>query len=394
MQDSISGLAHHYRMRLAAQVRRPRVMQATTLTAALLAFLGLLAVPAVAFGQGQTSGGKITIGDDEPVVLSAPGGDKEVRAAAKIDTGASRSSIDTDLARQLGIDIENAEKVTIRSALGRERRPIVDITIRLAGKAIQTQATVSDRENLSSPVLIGKNDMGGFLVDPTRENLTTPYTAPTVSRLRSFFSLSPTPISTQALLAVIPLAGILVVAFRNLIGLQTFGLFAPILLAMAFVRTGLPTGLLVFGIMIVAGLVVEVALRPLSLPRVARMAALVAVVSTAMVLLDQFLNNHATHPTVITALPIVVTAVIIEHFWSIWEQEGLRPALVTTGWTLAVALVAGIVMLAGPVQSLAVSAPYALGILGAALSILIGRYRGLRVTEIVRFRPVAQRSQA
>ncbi len=368
-------------------------MKASAFAAAILSLLTILAVPAVVLAQGGSSNEKITIGDDEPVMLSAPDADKEIKAAAKIDTGASRSSIDIELAKELGIDLENAETVRVRSALGSEKRPIVNVTIRLAGKTIRTQATVNDRSELSSPVLIGKNDMAGFLVDPTRENLTTPYAAPSVPRLRSFFSLSPTPISTQVLLAVIPLAGILVVGFRNLIGLQTFGLFAPILLAMAFVRTGLPTGLLVSATMIAAGLVVEVLLRPLSLPSVARMAALVAVVSTIMVLLDRYLNDHATHPTLIAALPVVVTAVIIEHFWSIWEQEGLHPALVTTGWTLLVALAASVVMLAEPIQSLAAHAPYALGIVGAALSILIGRYRGLRITEVIRFRPVAQRSQ-
>ncbi len=386
------SLGNSYRAGLTTRHRKSRLIRTATLAAAILALVSVFVVPATVLAQDEASRDKITIGDDEPVVLSASGTDQEVKADAKIDTGASRSSIDIQLAKQLGIDLDQAKTVRVRSALGSEKRPLVDVTIRIAGRTLHTQATVNDRSELSSPVLIGKNDMAGFLVDPNRENLTTPYGAPRVSRLRSFFSLSPTAIPTQALLAVIPLAGILVVGFRNLIGLQTFGLFAPILLAMAFVRTGLPTGLLVFGTMIAAGLVVEVLLRPLSLPRVARMAALVAVVSTIMTLLDQYLHDHATHPTLIAALPVVVTAVIIEHFWSIWEQEGLHPALITTGWTLAVALAASVVMLAGPIQSLAIRTPYVLGIVGVALSILIGRYRGLRLTEIVRFRPVAQRS--
>ncbi len=85
-------------------------------------------------------------------------------------------------------------------------------------------------------------------------------------------------------------------------------------------------------------------------------------------------------------LPVVVTAGIVERFWSTWEQEGIRPALTVSLWILLVALLATLVLLGGPVQHLTAQTPYLMAGAGALLAILFGRYRGLRLTEVVRFR--------
>jgi len=74
-----------------------------------------------------------TIGEQETVRITGPTG-KTIEAIARVDTGATASSIDEDLARQLGFDLENAEMVTVRSSLGREKRPAVVGVVQIAGQ--------------------------------------------------------------------------------------------------------------------------------------------------------------------------------------------------------------------------------------------------------------------
>ena len=107
--------------------------------------------------------------------VERPGGRETREVLAKIDTGAGYSSIDRDLAEDLGADLEDPEdEVEIESANGEEERPLVRVRIRMAGKTLDTRVTVTDRSELSKDVLIGSRDLDGFLIEPNAERLTSP----------------------------------------------------------------------------------------------------------------------------------------------------------------------------------------------------------------------------
>jgi hypothetical protein len=86
---------------------------------------------------------------------------------AKIDTGADSSSIDTEIAKQLGEKKIQSHKV-IKSALGTHRRPTINVGIKLQNKDFYERFSLSDRSHLKYKVLIGKDILRkeGFLVDP------------------------------------------------------------------------------------------------------------------------------------------------------------------------------------------------------------------------------------
>ncbi len=337
---------------------------------------------------------KPVIGRREPVKLSVTANGRAIEQVARVDTGASYSSIDADLARELGIDLEDAETVTITSSLGEERRPLVKVRLRVAGKVTQARVTVTDRSTLSTQVLLGRRDLDGFLIDVTESQLTSPDDPAPGGCAGGLLGPPADPPPPRTLLALMPFVAALVVGLRGLIGIETFGVFAPILLALAFGQMGLGVGLPAFALVLLAGLLVQRLARPLHLPRVARLAVLMAVVSAVMLVANDILADLAPQLPLVAALPVVVLAAIVERFWAIWEQESLAPAVKTAAWTLLVAVATSPFLVTGPVRLLAEQQPLALAVLGAGLSILVGRYRGLRLVELTRFRLAAQQLRA
>lgn len=97
------------------------------------------------------------------LIKSSYSGTKKVKA--RIDTGATQSSIDINLAKELGYT-KYIGQVNVVSANGIKTRPLVEITYELSGKKIKSVFTIADRRNLNYNVLIGRDDLEGFLIDP------------------------------------------------------------------------------------------------------------------------------------------------------------------------------------------------------------------------------------
>jgi len=104
----------------------------------------------------------------ETVKIKAGKG-KRHELLAKIDTGALRSSIDEDWAENL--NLLAPENILFyrhyRSASARKHeRPVIALTFYLKGRKIKTAVNVTHRAHLNTPMLIGRRDLGGFLVKP------------------------------------------------------------------------------------------------------------------------------------------------------------------------------------------------------------------------------------
>ena len=112
--------------------------------------------------------GKIIIGLVEEVIVRGRMGEKAV--TAKIDTGATKNSVDSRLAAQLNFGPVVGTKL-IKSSHGNSVRPVVKGIVVIAGEEFETRFTLADRAHLRYSVLIGQNVLkrGNFLIDPARE---------------------------------------------------------------------------------------------------------------------------------------------------------------------------------------------------------------------------------
>lgn len=207
------------------------------------------------------------------------------------------------------------------------------------------------------------------------------------------FSIYSLPVEQQGVfkgLLLIPVAALVVVIMRVLIGLKTSGTFMPILIALAFIQTTLLLGLAIFLVLVGVGLWIRSWLSHMNLLLTARISAVVIVViflMAAMAIgsyklgLDQVLT--------VTFFPTIILAWTIERMSILWEEEGPHEVLVQGGGSLAVAVLAYLAMSNALVAHLTFNFPeLTLSLLSVIL--LLGKYTGYRLTELYRFRDVGE----
>lgn len=110
---------------------------------------------------------KTVVGLVEKVQIFGDNGETQV--LAKIDTGATKSSIDGNLASELGLG-KIIKTTFVKSASGSSVRPVVRIKLIIAGRELEEEFNIADRLKMKYPLLIGQNVIKkGFLVDLGKE---------------------------------------------------------------------------------------------------------------------------------------------------------------------------------------------------------------------------------
>jgi hypothetical protein len=203
------------------------------------------------------------------------------------------------------------------------------------------------------------------------------------------FSLFSLPIRTQAVyrvLLLIPVGAFLLVVFRNVIGVKTFGTFMPILIALAFRETKLAWGIALFSSLVGLGLAIRFQLERLKLLLVPRLASVLIVVVLLMAALSILTHKLGMERGLSVALfPMVILTMTIERMSIVWEEQGQGEALQQALGSLLVAALAYLIMTVSYVEHLVFVFPELLLLLLAG-TLLLGRYTGYRLLELLRFK--------
>ncbi|MFJ6577231.1 7TM domain-containing protein [Streptomyces sp. NPDC091368] len=359
---------------------------------AAVACLGLLLTGVLGSPDRPLSRSSEVIGEREMVRVTGPTGQSS-EVLALIDTGASASSLDTALARELGFDLDDAPRITVGSALGRERRPVVDTTVRLAGRSFVAKLSVNNRSKRETPVLLGRQEVQGLHVAVGKRLLTQPDSTAAPSALRILFAKAPA-IDPVSMMALLPLAALLIVLLRVVVGLNTLGTFSPVLLALAYAQAGLPLGVPLTLVMFALGFAAQPLLRRLHLPRVARLGVLIAVVTSGLIAAQLGLGSFGLSDAWGMSLPVVVTAIVTERLWEVWDLDGVRAAATGAALTMGTAVLVALLLLTPYVREVAEAVPLQLALACAVWTAVVGTYRGLRLSELFRFAPAAKSREA
>jgi hypothetical protein len=203
------------------------------------------------------------------------------------------------------------------------------------------------------------------------------------------FSILNLPIQTQSVyevLLLVPFGILIIVIMRNIIGLNSFGTFAPVLIALAFRETELLRGVLLFTFIVSIGLVFRFYLERLRLLLVPRLGAVVTVVVIIMTLISMISNQlQIDFGLSVSLFPMIIISMVIERMSVVWEERGAATSIKEGIGSMAMAALAYFVM-SQPLLGYWVTVFPELTLVVLALIIALGRYTGFRLTELFRFR--------
>ena len=205
-------------------------------------------------------------------------------------------------------------------------------------------------------------------------------------------SLYDLPIQTQAVygvLLMIPIGALVMVVMRNLVGIDAFGTFMPVLIALAFRETRLIGGIILFSLLVALGLSIRFLLERLRLLLVPRLTAVLIVVVLLMMLISLVGHQMGIETGLSVALfPMVIIAMTIERMSIVWEERGAADAMRAGLGSLFVAVLAYIAMGMEWLEHIVFTFPELLLVV-LAVTVLLGRYTGYRLLELTRFRELA-----
>lgn len=197
---------------------------------------------------------------------------------------------------------------------------------------------------------------------------------------------------TFRILLLVPVGTLVVSVLRNLVGLPTFGIFMPVLMALAFRNTGLTYGLGIFAGVILVGYSVRCAVDRLHLLLVPRLSVILTVVIACFTVLAMIGNLLGVRELMaVGLLPFVILTMTVERFFIIVEEKGMREGLITAAGSASVAVASHELINNRALQDTFFLSPELL-LAVAAIQVLLGRYTGYRFLEYVRFRKFGESS--
>lgn len=191
-----------------------------------------------------------------------------------------------------------------------------------------------------------------------------------------------------SLLLLLPFGALITAFCRNVIGIRTFGTFAPALMAVSFIYADVWTGILVLAMVFIAGffsrLLVD-RLRLLLVPRLSILLTTIILFVVAGVSTMEYWSPNSSSNAVL--LPMVILTILIERCYVTIEEDGPVFAIQLVVGTFLVSSLCYFLLRWDEVGQAILIYPE-IHLLTIAAFVAIGRYTGYRVVEMFRFRDV------
>ena len=204
----------------------------------------------------------------------------------------------------------------------------------------------------------------------------------------------PLPMQTMFMtILLIPVGTLVLSLARNIIGIPTFGIFTPILLTLFFKETSFGFGLLFFSVVVFIGIFERYVLDKFYLLAVPRLSIILTMVIMLMLGYSFFSSDIGfISQKHLAFFPIVIVTTIIERLSIQITEEGIVNTLKTLVGTLVIVILVYSLYFISPLEMFMFTNPeLLLTVIG--LLILIGKYKGYRISEFLRFRDLVKQKK-
>lgn len=209
------------------------------------------------------------------------------------------------------------------------------------------------------------------------------------------------PASVILLVLLLPVIATFVAFMKQVVGINTFGVYTPSVLTLSFLAVGLKLGLTILAVVVFSSLLARKILRRKRLAYTPRLALILSVVSLAILIALVLLvwlapfGNYQNIPGLIAAsiFPVLIMSTLAEEFVSIQSEKGSSSAVRLTFEVILVSVICYFIVGEWSyLHTLVLSTPEVI-LLFILVDILLGRFTGLRITEYIRFREVISKDE-
>src|SRR3989339_40992 len=207
-----------------------------------------------------------------------------------------------------------------------------------------------------------------------------------LSTLVNYFIERGVPSDSVCLILIIPFLSFIIIFFRNVVGINTFGLFTPIIVTIAFYILGLPLGLMTFFLAVTVSQFIKYFSDKIEILHLSKVALNLSFISISFLFLIALILKFNLALSLTGAIfPMLVMTTLSEKFMEAKSETGMKSAVLGVLETLLVVMVLYYFMIWSFFDNLLISWPEIV-IFPILLTLLLGKFTGLRISEYIRFR--------
>jgi hypothetical protein len=192
---------------------------------------------------------------------------------------------------------------------------------------------------------------------------------------------------TIALLLLLPVIATLISVMHYIIGVSGYGIFMPTMMAVVLMSTGVGGGLVLFASILGISVLSNLILKRLKLhfwPARSMGLMMISVVVFGLMVASSYLKIVDIKN--MSIYPVLFMILLSEEFVRTQLAKSKKEAVSLTIGTLVLAIFGAVVLKTNGVQQLVLTYPEITILIVVVVNVLVGNYKGIRLTEIKRFK--------
>lgn len=209
------------------------------------------------------------------------------------------------------------------------------------------------------------------------------------------------PDNTIALILLLPLIATVVAFMKQVVGINTFGIYTPSIITLSFLIIGIYAGLLTLVVAVLIGALSRPVLKKVHMLFFPKMAIVITIISLALfltIISGIYLSLFNAEFLSIAIFPMLILSTLVENFISVKTEKGLYSATVLMASTILTASIAYFIV-GGEInlglmdfkfefiKNTIMTYPESIFLL-IVINIFLGKWSGLRLFERIRFREI------